>query len=206
MPAVRSLRLTAPLLALVGLSAGCKSIAGVRAGPAISAHEETPYGGAEADVDVHLDLGEGADWSSEAKAEELALRYGPMGGGYVRGTGLGFGTGGRAGFSLGGTSTDILVLGSGAAQTGMQTLGGTAYFAVGAIGVFNFGIAVDEPEGDALARCRSTTYLTFGAQGGFDYLTAPETFIPTAGLTIGIMGLDDREAAPAPGKAGDDCP
>lgn len=204
---MRSFRLTVPLLGLLGLTAGCKSIAGVRAGPAISAYEETPYGGAGADVDVHVDLGEGADWSSPAKAEELTLRYGPMGGGYVRGTGLGFATGGRAGFGVGGTSTDLLFLGSGAAQTGMQTLDGTAYYAVGAVGLFNFGIAVDQPEGEAaLARCRSVTYLTFGAQGGFDYLTAPETFVPTAALTIGIMGLDDRDAAPAPGKAGDDCP
>jgi hypothetical protein len=206
MPPVRPrLLVSVALLALPALS-GCSTLASVRGGPVVEARNDTPYGGGEVSADVHIDVGPGGAWESEEAAEQLSVRYGPVGGAYLRATGLGAGTGGRAGFFAGGTSSDIVLLGSAQAQTGMHTLDGTAYYAVGGLAAFTFGFAVDRPEGDALARCRSATYVTFGAQGSFDYLTQPETFVPGAGLMIGVAGLDDAGSEAFRRSPADDCP
>jgi len=176
-------------------AAGCGShvIGRAQGGPAVVAANDTPYGGAEGNAEILVDLMPTGQ-AEGALQPETATRVGVAGGAYVRGTGLGFGTGGRAGAFAGATNADTMLIGSVQAAGGMSTYSGTAYGAVGGVGAFTFGVRVGKAYEAEAAFCRSLTYLTFSAQGAVDHLPGADLTVPGAALLIGVAGLDDPGA------------
>lgn len=207
MPAVTSPRFVSlPALTLVFL-AGCNVIGRAQGGPAVVAANDTPYGGAEGNADVLVDLMASSDPDAPEPRDETATRVGIASGAYVRGTGLGFGVGGRAGAFAGATNADTLLLGSLQAEGGMQTYEGAAYGAVGGVGGVTFGVRVDRSYDDkAEVLCRSLTYLTFTAQGIVDYLPSVDVPVPGAALLIGVAGLEDAGAPSDKARPAARCP
>jgi hypothetical protein len=174
---------------------GCNVIARAQGGPAVVAADDTPYGGAEGNADLFVDMTAGAEALAGQAPPETATRLGVVGGAHVRGTGLGFGVGARSGVFAGSTNADTLVLGTLQAEGGMQTYEGDAYGAVGGVGGFAFGVRVSRTYDDqAILLCRSLTYLTFTAQGMVDYLPSAGVTVPGAALLIGVAALDDAGA------------
>ncbi len=188
-------------------STGCNVMLHAKGGGVAAAADETLYGGAEANAGLDVDVAQGTERVAPEDLPETATRFGPTGGAYVRGTGLGFGAGGRAGFFAGSTDADKLFRGSVEAETGMQVVGGSAYGLAGAVGTVTFGVAVAKSyDAASAAHCRSLAYLTISAQGMFDYVPDPGVFAPGAALLIGVATLDDGGAPSDRGAPEARCP
>lgn len=194
---------------------GCNVFWQAQGGPVVAVARREARPGVDASVTMHVDMLAGGTWldchlnGGSCEPPEVAVRFGPRSGYYLRGTGLGFAMGTEPGIFLGRTDGQKLFLLSAGGRFGFETLGGTAYGSVGASGALTAGVAIRKSyDARALILCRSLTYLTASLQGTVDYLPAAAgaPTIPAVSLLFGVIGLDDGGAPSDYGMSGGSCP